>query len=80
MAGGGCQGFWPEQLKQQTWSSLSRTGCRWCRQAEWQCQLDMGQEVRGKTDELRLEMDLLATAEGSHGGVARGLDWAQPAG
>lgn len=30
----------------------------------------MGQEVRGKTDELRLEMDLLATAEGSHGGVA----------
>lgn len=40
----------------------------------------MGQEVRGKTDELKLEMDLLATVEGSHGGAARGLDWAQPPG
>lgn len=40
----------------------------------------MGQEVRGKTDELKLEMDLLATAEGSHGGAARDLDWTQPPG
>ena len=40
----------------------------------------MGQEVRGKTDELRLEMDLLATTEGSHGSAARGPDGAQTAG
>lgn len=55
-------------------------------QDEQQSQLDMGQEVKGKTEQ-RLEMDLLTTAKGSHcgrhgggGGAARGLGWVQPPG